>query len=88
MTQIAVEYDGVDGGDKKFAKKLSTSWRIVKKSKKPQRPEKSAKAIGLKELSFLTFHARLAFTKMGFRYIELTTVSFWSSLEVFKNCKL
>ena len=32
---------------------------------KPQKPEKSAKVIGLEEPSFLTSNIRLAFTKMG-----------------------
>ena len=38
-TQIAVEYDEVDGVGKSV-KKSSKSQRIVKKSEKPQRPEK------------------------------------------------
>ena len=57
--QIAVEYDGVDGGGGKSVEKSS------KKSEEPQRPEKSAKAIGSEEPRFLTSDIRLAFTKMG-----------------------
>ena len=48
-TQIAVEYDGVDGDVGKSTKKLSESRRIVKKPEKPQRAEKFAKAIGSEE---------------------------------------
>ena len=33
-TQIAVEYNEVDGGDEKLVEKLSKSQRIIKKSKK------------------------------------------------------
>ena len=47
-TQSAVKYDEVDGGGKSV-KKSSKSRRIVKKSKKPQRSEKFAKAIGSEE---------------------------------------
>ena len=47
-TQITVEHDEVDAGGKSV-KKLSKSRRIVKKSKKPQRSEKFAKAIGSEE---------------------------------------
>ena len=71
-TQIAVEDDGVDGGGGKSVEKSSKSRRIVKKSEEPQRPEKFAKAIGLKEPNFLTSDTRLAFTKMGSRYTKLT----------------
>ena len=35
-----VEYDEVDGGIGKLVKKLSKGQRIIKKSEKPQRPEK------------------------------------------------
>ena len=38
----------------------------LSKVEKPQRPEKSAKVIGLEEPSFLTSNTRLAFIKMGF----------------------
>ena len=47
-----VEFDGVDIGDDavgKLVKKSSKSWRIVKKSKKPQKSKKFAKVIGLEE---------------------------------------
>ena len=45
--QILVEFDGVDvggGAVGKSAKKLSKSRKIVKKSEKPQRPEKLQKS--------------------------------------------
>ena len=60
--QIVVEYDGVDdgGGEGKSVEKSS-------KVEEPQRPEKSAKAIGSEEPSFLTSDTRLAFTKDGFQ---------------------
>ena len=61
--------------------KSSKSRRIVKKSEKPQRPEKFAKVIGSEESSFLTSDTRLAFTKMGSRYTELTAVSSWLLLK-------
>ena len=48
-TQIAVEYDGVDGNIGKSTEKLSESRKIVKKPEKPQRSEKLAKAIGSEE---------------------------------------
>ena len=64
-TQIAVKYDGVDGGAGKLVEKSSKSQRIVKESEEPQRPEKSAKTIGSEEPSSLTSDTRLAFTKMG-----------------------
>ena len=54
VTQIAVEYDGIDSGGGKAVKKLSKSQKIVKKSEKRQGPEKSIKTIGLEEPSFLT----------------------------------
>ena len=60
MTQIAVEYDGVDGSDGKSIKKSSKSQRIIKKSEKLQRPKKSTKIISSEELSFLTSDTRLA----------------------------
>ena len=51
--RVMVKYDEVDGGRSgavgKSVKKSSKSRRIVKKSKKPQRSEKFAKAIGLEE---------------------------------------
>ena len=47
-TQSAVKYDEVDGGGK-LVEKSSESRKIVKKSKKPQRSEKFAKAIGSEE---------------------------------------
>ena len=40
-----------------------------------QRLNKSVKAIGSEELSFLTFDTRLTFTKMGSRHIKLTALS-------------
>ena len=52
MSQIVVEYDGVDGGGGgggKSVEKSSKSRRIVKKSKKRQSSEKFAKAIGSEE---------------------------------------
>ena len=39
--------------------------KVIKKSKKPQRPKKSAKTIGLEELSFLISNTRLAVAKMN-----------------------
>ena len=48
-TQIAVEYDEVDGGGGKSVEKSSKSRKIVKKPKKPQRSEKFVKAIGSEE---------------------------------------
>ena len=62
VTQIAVEDDGVDGGGGKSVEKSSKS-RTVKKSEEPQRPEKSAKSIGLEEPSFLNSDTRLAVAK-------------------------
>ena len=47
--QITVEYDEVDSGIGNSVKKLSKSRKIVKKSKKSQRSEKFAKAIGSEE---------------------------------------
>ena len=44
-TQIAVEYNEVDGASGKWVKKLLKSWKIVKKSKKPQKPEKLQKSL-------------------------------------------
>ena len=75
-TQIAVKCDGVDGGGGKSVEKSSKSRRIVKKSEE-QRPEKSAKAIGLEEPSFLTSDIRLAFTKMGSSHTKLTMENYW-----------
>ena len=40
LAQITVEYDEFDGGVGKLVKKLSKGRKIVKKSEKPQRPEK------------------------------------------------
>ena len=65
MAQIAIEYDGVDGVGGKSVEKSSKSRRIIKKSKKPQRLEKSGKSIGLGESTFLTSNTRLPFTKIG-----------------------
>ena len=48
-TQSAIKYDEVDGSGK-LVEKSSESRKIVKKSKKPQRSEKFAKAIGLRDL--------------------------------------
>ena len=58
--QSVVEYDGVDdgGGEGKSVEKSS-------KVEEPQRPEKSAKAIGSEEPSFLTSDTRLAVAKMS-----------------------
>ena len=39
-TRIMVKYDEIDSGGGKSVKKLSKSRRIIKKPKKPQRPEK------------------------------------------------
>ena len=51
--RVMVKYEEVDGGRSgavgKSVKKSSKSRRIVKKSKRPQRSEKFAKAIGLEE---------------------------------------
>ena len=43
-TRITVKYDEVDGGGGKSVEKSSGSQRIVKKSEKPQRPEKSQRS--------------------------------------------
>ena len=64
-TQIAVKYDGVDGGGGESVEKSSKRQRVVKKSEESPRPEKSAKAICSVEPSFLTSDTRLAVTKMG-----------------------
>ena len=53
----------------------------LSKVKKPQKLDKSAKAIGLEGPSFLTSNTRLAFTKMGSRYTKLTMEDFWPLLE-------
>ena len=50
-TQIAVEYDGVDGGGGQLVEKSSKSRRIVERSEKPQRPEKVMQATGSEERS-------------------------------------
>ena len=50
------------------------------KSKEVQRPEKSAKAIGSEEQSFLTSNTRLAFMKMGSSRTKLTIENYWLSL--------
>ena len=63
ITQTVVEDDGVDSGCDKLVEKLSKSRRIVKKSEKPQRPEKSAKSIGLEKPSFLNSNTELAIIK-------------------------
>ena len=67
--RVMVKYEEVDGGRSgavgKLVKKSSKSRRIVKKSEKPQRPEKFAKAIGSKEPSFLTSDTKLAIAKMS-----------------------
>ena len=57
--QIIAEYDGLDagGGGGKSVKKFS-------KAESFQRPEKSAKTIGLEEPSFLTSDTRLVLSKM------------------------
>lgn len=51
--KIVVKYDEVDWGRRvvggKLVDKLSKCWKIVKKSKKPQRSGKFAKTIGSKE---------------------------------------
>ena len=50
MAQIVVEFNRVvtsNGGGGKSIKKLSKSWKIFEKPKKPQRSDKIAKAIGL-----------------------------------------
>ena len=44
-TQFAVEYDEVDDGVGKLVKKLSKGRRTVKKSEKPQRPEKLQRSL-------------------------------------------
>ena len=52
VAQIMIDFDGVDiSGDaiSKSVKKLSKSWKIVKKPKKPQRSENVAKVIGLEK---------------------------------------
>ena len=45
LAQITVKYDEVDGGVGKSVKKLSKGQRIVKKSEKPQRPEKLQRSL-------------------------------------------
>ena len=55
------------------------------KSKKSQRPEKFAKAIGSEEPSFLTSDTRLAFTKIGSRHTKLTMENYWPLLKPLKN---
>ena len=64
--QVKVQYNEV-GGDgsasSKLVKKLSKSQRIVRKSKEPQKLEKSAKSIGLEEPSFLNSDTRLIVAK-------------------------
>ena len=49
-TQIAIEYDRVDGSVGKSAEELSKSQRIIKKSEKPQRPEKLQKSLVWKNI--------------------------------------
>ena len=51
------------------------------KVEKSHRPEKSVKAIGLKEPSFLISNIRLAFTKMGSSRIKLTIENYWPLLK-------
>ena len=50
-TQIAVQYDRLDGGGGQLVKKSSKSRRIVERSEKPQRPEKVMQATGSEERS-------------------------------------
>ena len=59
------------------------------KVEKPQRPEKSARAIGSEEPSFLTSDTRLAFTKMGPSYTKFKMENYWPLLEAFQkwSCK-
>ena len=54
------------------------------KVEKPQRSEKSAKAIDMEEPSFLTFDTRLSFTKMGSSRTKLTMENYWPSLVAFQ----
>ena len=54
---------GRSGAIDKSVKKLSESWKIIKKSKEPQKLENSAKSIGSKEPSFLNSDTRLAVAK-------------------------
>ena len=72
--QIVAEYDGVDGGGGggKLIEKSSKSRKIGLVQKTSKRAEKSAKAIGSEEPSFLTSDTRLAFTKMGSSRTKLT----------------
>lgn len=64
MTQMVVGYNRVDS--------YSSCNKLVKKlSKIKKKPQKFEKSINLKELSFLIFDTRLAFTKIGFSYIKL-----------------
>ena len=72
-TQVAIQYDEVDGGGGKLVKNLS------------KRSEKSAKAFDLEESNCLTSDTRLAFTKMGSSHTynrKLLTI-----VETFKNWK-
>ena len=82
VAQIMFEYDGVDddggGGGDKLVEESS-------KVEKLQRPEKSAKAIGLEEPGFLTSNTRLAFTKMGSSRMKLTMENYWPSFEAFQS---
>ena len=55
-TPIVAEHDGVDDGGGGVGKSSS-------KVKKPQRPKKSVRTIGLEEPSFLTSDTKLAIAK-------------------------
>ena len=85
--QIVFEYDEVGSGGGKLIKKFSKVEKSTK-SKTPQRPEKSAKTIGLEDLSFLTSDARLAFTKIGSSCTKLTIENYWLSLKLLRIGRL
>ena len=84
-TEITVEYNEVHGDGGKLVKKSSKIRKIVKKSKKPQRPEKFTKTISLEEPSFLTSDIKLAIIKMsssGIHNNKLSTI-----IKPFENWK-
>ena len=64
---------------------VSRSKSRQKSNKNLKRSEKFAKIVDLEEPTFLTFNISLAFTKIGFRYIKLMTISSLPLLKIFKN---
>ena len=73
LKAFKAENDEVIGGGGRADEMVvdSSKSKNCQKSRKPQRPENFAKAIGLEEPSFLTFDTRLAFTKMGSGHTKL-----------------